>query len=50
MPPSAVRQGLLEVRVFNPTDRQTVVTFRGRSGWLVDLRGHPLEPFEGSSS
>ncbi len=40
--------GVLEARVFNPTDRPTVVSFPGRSGWLVDLRGYPLEPFEGA--
>ena len=40
--------GVLEARVFNPTDQPAVVSFLGRSGWLVDLRGYPLEPFEGS--
>ncbi len=40
--------GVLEARVFNPTDQPTVVSFPGRSGWLVDLRGYPLEPFEGA--
>ncbi len=40
--------GVLEARVFNPTDQSAVVSFPGRSGWLVDLRGYPLEPFEGS--
>ncbi len=40
--------GVLEARVFNPTAQATVVSFPGRSGWLVDLRGYPLEPFEGS--
>ena len=47
---SAVRRvaGVLEVRVFNPTDHQTMVRVTDRSGWLVDLRGYPLEPFEGS--
>ena len=40
--------GVLEARVFNPTARVTPVSFPGRSGWLVDLRGYPLEPFEGS--
>ena len=34
--------------MFNPTAQATVVSFPGRSGWLVDLRGYPLEPFEGS--
>jgi hypothetical protein len=41
------RAGLLEVRVFNPTDEPTEVVVEGRSGWLVDLRGRPLVPFEG---
>ncbi|HWD55234.1 MAG TPA: hypothetical protein VG346_08925 [Acidimicrobiales bacterium] len=47
---SAVRReaGALEVRVFNPTAQGTVVSLPGRSGWLVDLRGYPTEPFEGS--
>ncbi|HWC09925.1 MAG TPA: hypothetical protein VG455_01760 [Acidimicrobiales bacterium] len=40
--------GGLEVRVFNPTSTETVVSIPGRSGWLVDLRGRPLEPFDGS--
>jgi mannosylglycerate hydrolase len=38
--------GVLEVRVFNPTDTPAVVSFAGRSGWLVDLRGYPVAPFE----
>jgi mannosylglycerate hydrolase len=47
---SAVRRvaGVLEVRVFNPTRRPARVTLPGRSGWLVDLRGYPEQPFEGS--
>jgi hypothetical protein len=47
---SAVRRyaGGLELRVFNPTDGGTTVTVAGRSGWLVDLRGRPVAPFEGS--
>jgi hypothetical protein len=40
--------GVLEVRVFNPTAEATVVALPGHSGWLVDLRGYPMEPFEGS--
>jgi hypothetical protein len=36
------------VRVFNPRDVPTRVTIDGRRGWLVDLRGRPVEPFEGS--
>ncbi len=47
---SAVRRegGVLEVRVFNPSARPTTVAVPGRSGWLVDLRGYPERPFEGS--
>jgi mannosylglycerate hydrolase len=44
------RSGALEVRVFNPTDDDTTVSIDGRRGWLVDLRGRPLEPFDGSFS
>ncbi len=40
--------GVLEIRVFNPRPEPTVVSVPGRSGWLVNLRGYPLEPFEGS--
>ena len=47
---SSVRRsaGALEVRVFNPTDTDTTVGLPGRSGWLVDLTGRPVAPFEGS--
>ncbi|MGD0381141.1 MAG: alpha-mannosidase [Acidimicrobiales bacterium] len=47
---SAVRRqaGMLEVRVFNPTDRASTVRVGARSGWLVDLRGRTLEPVDGS--
>jgi hypothetical protein len=40
--------GALVVRVFNPRPEPTTFTVGGRTGWLVDLRGRPLEPFEGS--
>jgi hypothetical protein len=40
--------GVLEARVYNPTPQPTLVSFPGRSGWLVDLRGYPRERFEGS--
>jgi Alpha mannosidase middle domain/Glycosyl hydrolases family 38 C-terminal domain len=40
--------GLVELRVFNPTGEPTVIAIPGRSGWIVDLRGYPKEPFEGS--
>ncbi len=47
---SALRRvsGGLELRVFNPGPEETVVSVDGRSGWLVDLRGRPLEPFSAS--
>ncbi len=46
---SAVRRqaGRIEVRVFNPRSTPTTVEIPGRSGWLVDLRGRPVVPFEG---
>jgi mannosylglycerate hydrolase len=49
---SAIRReaGALEVRVFNPTDEETTVTLGSRSGWIVDLRGRPMAPFEGGFS
>ncbi|HTT86747.1 MAG TPA: hypothetical protein VMF60_05240, partial [Acidimicrobiales bacterium] len=47
---SALRRetGLLELRVFNPTDAPTTVRLGSRSGWLVDLRGRSLVAFDGS--
>jgi hypothetical protein len=47
---SAVRRvaGGLEVRVFNPHLEPTTVSLGDRRGWLVDLRGRPLEPVDGS--
>jgi hypothetical protein len=47
---SALRrhEGALELRVFNPSDDGTTVRLPGRHGWLVDLRGRPVEPFDGS--
>ncbi len=47
---SALRRenGVLEVRVFNPTPDTTTVVIPGHAGWLVDLRGYPLGHFEGS--
>ena len=39
--------GRVSVRVFNPSDAPTQVAIEGRHGWLVDLRGRTLEPFEG---
>jgi hypothetical protein len=40
--------GMLEVRVCNPKTEPTTVSFGERSGWLVDLRGRPTEPFDGA--
>ncbi|MGH9214907.1 MAG: glycoside hydrolase family 38 C-terminal domain-containing protein, partial [Acidimicrobiales bacterium] len=46
---AAVREGgALTVRVFNPRDEQAEVRIDDRRGWLVDLRGRPVAPFEGS--
>jgi hypothetical protein len=40
--------GQLVVRVFNPTERPTTVRLAGHRGWLVDLRGRPIGPFDES--
>ena len=40
--------GGIEARVFNPSPAPTTVHVDGHSGWLVDLRGQPLQPFDGS--
>jgi hypothetical protein len=40
--------GALHVRVFNPTDEPATVTIQDRHGWVTDLRGRPIGPFEGS--
>ena len=47
---SALRRapGGLELRVFNAAAEPTSVHLGERRGWLVDLRGRPLEPFDGS--
>ena len=46
---AVVRDGdTLTVRVFNPSNETTAVTIDGRRGWLVDLRGRPQQPFEGT--
>jgi len=47
---SAVRRapgGALEVRVFNPSAHGTVADFGPLRGWLVDLRGRPLDVVDG---
>ena len=47
---SALRRhpGGIEVRVYNPSDEPTTVRIDGRQGWIVDLRGAPVAPFDGS--
>jgi len=40
--------GQLHLRVFNPSSQDAEVEVEGRRGWLVDLRGRPQRPFEGS--
>jgi hypothetical protein len=40
--------GALHVRVFNPTEAPVTVRIEDRQGWVVDLRGRPQRPFEGS--
>jgi hypothetical protein len=40
--------GQLVVRVFNPSDADTTVRVAGRHGWLLDLRGRPIERFDES--
>jgi len=47
---SALRRvdGVLEVRVFNPTGETTTVSLPGRRGSLVDLRGRPVGTFDDS--
>jgi len=47
-PVSSLRRhdGRLELRVFNPGTTPTEVRVAGRKGWLMDLKGTPLEPFE----
>ena len=41
-------RGVLEVRVFNPSGFPAVVRVGERAGWLVDLLGSPIEPFDGA--
>ncbi|HVN52124.1 MAG TPA: hypothetical protein VMT43_11850 [Acidimicrobiales bacterium] len=37
----------LEVRVWNAGDEPRDLEIPGRTGWLTDLRGAPVEPFDG---
>jgi hypothetical protein len=42
--------GGIEVRVWNPSDEDGTVTITDGVGWVVDLRGRPLHPFEGQAA
>jgi len=42
------RDTVVEVRLFNPRNEPTVATVAGHTGWVVDLRGQTIAPFEGS--
>jgi mannosylglycerate hydrolase len=47
---SALRRedGVLELRVFNPSGTTTTVDLGERAGWLVDFLGSPVERIDGS--
>ena len=47
---SALRRvpGGLELRAFNPTASATTLTVGDRSGWVIDLLGAPVRPFDGA--
>jgi hypothetical protein len=40
----------LELRVWNASDEHRELEIPGRTGWFVDLRGAPLDRFEGRAS
>ena len=40
----------LRDRGYNPTDRDTTLTVSDRTGWIVDLRGAPVIPFDGTTT
>ncbi|HVT78588.1 MAG TPA: hypothetical protein VHD87_16230, partial [Acidimicrobiales bacterium] len=41
--------GGIEVRVWNPSDEEATLRITDGVGWVVDLRGRPVRPFEGDS-
>jgi hypothetical protein len=49
---SALRRvdGAIEVRVHNPAEHPAAVAIPGHAGWIIDLRGRPLERWEGGFS
>jgi hypothetical protein len=42
--------GGIEVRMWNPSDAEATAAITDGVGWVVDLRGRPLRPFEGSTA
>ena len=36
----------IEVRIWNPSDEPSTATINDGVGWVVDLRGRPIRPFE----
>jgi mannosylglycerate hydrolase len=42
-----VGAGALEVRAWNASDEARDLEIVGRTGWLTDLRGAPVQPFDG---
>ena len=47
---SALRRerGAVTVRAFNPTPAPSTMMIEGGRGWIEDLRGRPLAPFDGT--
>ncbi|MDP1794465.1 MAG: glycoside hydrolase family 38 C-terminal domain-containing protein [Acidimicrobiales bacterium] len=48
---SAVQRvpGGIEVRVWNPSEQPSTLRITDGVGWVVDLRGRPVRPFEGET-
>ncbi len=42
--------GGIEVRLWNPSDESAVATISDGVGWVVDLLGRPVRPFEGETT
>ncbi len=42
--------GGIEVRVWNPSDEPATATITDGVGWVVDLRGRPMRPFENETT
>lgn len=41
--------GGIEIRVWNPSEASSTLRITDGVGWIVDLRGRPLKPFEGEA-